>query len=75
VLGHIFRNKKDIKEKSELLIFVSPTVINAQEVAHMAKQEKFGAGSGFFQDREKQDKTLRISEKRDNQYRKKLSSN
>ncbi len=74
VLGHLFRSKKDIKEKSELLIFVSPTVINAQEVAHMAKLEKFGAGSGFFQDKEKQDKSIRILEKRDGQYRKKLSS-
>ncbi len=73
VLGHLFRSKKDLKEKSELLIFVSPTVINAQEVAHMAKLEKFGPGSGFLKDKEKQDKSLMILEKRDNQYRKKLT--
>lgn len=45
--GYLFKSKKDIGDKTELLIFVSPTIIDANEMLHMAKQEKYGLGAKF----------------------------
>jgi general secretion pathway protein D len=53
-LGYLFKSKKDVKDKTELLIFVSPTVITPEEYVHMAKQERYGIGRGYLEDRERQ---------------------
>jgi len=53
-LGYLFKSKKDVKEKTELLIFVSPTVITPEQYVHMAKQERYGIGRGYLEDRERQ---------------------
>jgi Flp pilus assembly secretin CpaC len=39
-LGHLFKAKKDVHQKTELLIFVSPTIITPREIAYSAKVEK-----------------------------------
>ncbi len=46
-LGYLFKSKKDIGDKTELLIFVSPTIINSEEMLHMARQEKYGIGGKY----------------------------
>ena len=38
-LGYLFKSKKDIVEKTELLIFVSPKIITSNDLIHMAKEE------------------------------------
>lgn len=65
LLGAFFRSKKDVKEKTELLILVSPTIITPQVVARMEKEEKLGIGRWYMDEREKRDKELakRVSEK------------
>ncbi len=74
ILGYLFKSKKTTKEKTELLIFVSPTVINSQELSHMARQERFGPGRSFAQDRDRQEKMMIVLENKENQNKIKLSS-
>jgi len=62
VLGHLFKSSRDTLEKIELLIFVSPTIINANEVARMVRQERFGMGKQSYLDRQRQDKMALIME-------------
>lgn len=40
LLGSLFRTKIDTKEKTELLIFVSPSVITPQVVSRMGRQQR-----------------------------------
>jgi general secretion pathway protein D len=47
LLGYFFKSQKTSKEKVELLIFVSPTVVDANEVARMGSEYKYGAGKKF----------------------------
>ncbi len=39
-LGPFFRSKKDIKDKKELIIFVSPTIVDKSNLAKMKKEEE-----------------------------------
>lgn len=39
-LGYLFKSKKDIHDKTELLIFVSPKIITSDDLIHMEKEEK-----------------------------------
>jgi Flp pilus assembly secretin CpaC len=50
-LGSFFRSKKDEKQKVELLVLVSPTIITPQVLTQMAKQERYGAGRRFAEER------------------------
>lgn len=50
-LGSFFRSKKDEKQKVELLVLVSPTIITPQVLTRMAKQERYGAGRRFAEER------------------------
>lgn len=65
LLGAFFRSKKDIKEKTELLILVSPTIITQRVVARMEKEEKLGIGKWYMDEREKKSKEFaeRLSDK------------
>lgn len=54
MLGYLFKSEKDIKEKTELLIFVSPTVITSDEFVSMAKQERYGIGKDYMEERGRQ---------------------
>lgn len=71
-LGYLFKSKKDVKEKTELLIFVSPTVITPEEYVHMAKQERYGPGRGYLEDRERQVQMQTILEYQEKARRDKL---
>ncbi len=62
MLGHLFKSQKETKDKTELLIFVSPTIINPKEFVHMAHQERFGSGRKFVQDRERREKMMLVLE-------------
>ncbi|MCG2704268.1 MAG: hypothetical protein L6366_07860, partial [Candidatus Omnitrophica bacterium] len=55
-LGWLFKSQKDTNAKSELIIFVSPTIINQQEVMRMEKKEKEGVGK-WYQETEPQEDT------------------
>lgn len=69
-LGWLFRSKKDTKEKTELLIFVSPTVITPQVIARMEKQEKFGVGKWYMKERKEKEEEIG---KREERQQKKLA--
>ena len=73
-LGYLFKSKNDTTDKTELIIFVSPTVINSQELVHMARQERFGPGNSFAQDRDRQEKMMLDLENKEVQNKIKLSS-
>jgi type IV pilus secretin PilQ/predicted competence protein len=47
VLGYLFKSQKTTKEKVELLIFVSPTIVNANEVARMGNEYRYGVGNKY----------------------------
>jgi len=53
ILGTFFSSKTKFKQKTELLIFVSPAIISPEESAWMAKQEKYGPGRVFAEGRKK----------------------
>lgn len=39
-IGYLFKSQKKTRDKTELVIFVSPTIINTPELAYSAKMEK-----------------------------------
>jgi len=68
LVGWFFKSKKDTKDKTELLIFVSPTVVTPQVMAYMKKKEELGVGKWYFDERKKEKERIeRISwtEKKD----------
>ncbi len=52
-LGYLFKSKRDIHDKSELLIFVSPTIIDSNVEAEMAKKQE---GYWYAQEEKKLEK-------------------
>jgi general secretion pathway protein D len=52
-LGYLFKSKKDIYDKTELLIFVSPKVITPNEYVYMARQEKYVTEKGYQKERQR----------------------
>jgi len=54
LLGWFFKSKKDTKDKTELLIFVSPTIVTPQVMAYMKKKEELGIGKWYFDERKKE---------------------
>ncbi len=73
-LGHLFKTTNTIKEKSELLILVSPTIINETEKIRMAKELRYGAGNKYAVDKERQDKMLLVLDNKETRKKVKLSS-
>ncbi|MDD5347575.1 MAG: hypothetical protein PHT59_03070 [Candidatus Omnitrophica bacterium] len=61
-LGHLFKSEYDSKEKTELLIFVSPTVITDTEITNMAKEERYGIGLSHVRERERKEKMTLVRE-------------
>jgi general secretion pathway protein D len=47
LLGYFFKSEKTNKEKVELLIFVSPTIVDTNEVGRMGNEYKYGLGKKF----------------------------
>lgn len=60
--GYLFKSSKDIKDKTELLIFVSPTVITPNELVHMAREEKFGLSKKYAEQDRKNNKETVMAE-------------
>jgi type IV pilus secretin PilQ/predicted competence protein len=58
-LGHFFKSTKNTGDKTELLIFVSPTLITQNEFKQMAKSEKYGIGKDYMQERERQEQIIK----------------
>jgi|GEM_PF-1702890 len=61
-LGYLFKSKKDVGDKSELFIFVSPTVITPNEFVHMERTEKYGIGKDYMEERQKQEIAVALEE-------------
>jgi type II secretory pathway component GspD/PulD (secretin) len=75
VLGHLFKSVNTYNEKTELLILVSPTILNPDEMTRMAKQLRYGAGTAkYVQEKERQDKMIMVMENKENLGRIKRSS-
>lgn len=73
-LGYLFKSEKNIKDKTELLIFVSPTIITPAEFLHMAREEKYGLGRQYMQEKEKQTQVRSIMETKEKAKEEKLSA-
>ena len=51
-IGYLFKSKKETTDKTELLIFVSPTLITSNEFARVRVEEKYGLSKGYTKERE-----------------------
>jgi len=51
-LGSLFRSNKETKDKTELLILVSPIIITPKVLARMEREESLGIGKWYMQKRE-----------------------
>ena len=56
-LGYLFKSKKDVSEKTELLIFVSPKIITPGDLIHMSKEEKVVWDKEYLGQRQKNKET------------------
>lgn len=56
--GYLFKSKKETKDKTELLIFVSPTIISPNEFVRVSNQEKYGLGRKYMKEKEQQEKAI-----------------
>ena len=52
-LGYLFKSKKDTADKTELLIFISPTIIAPENFARMRKNKQFNLGESFDEGKQK----------------------
>jgi len=73
-LGHLFKSSHTYKEKTELLILVSPTIIDSAETARMAKQIRYGPGQQYTKEEERQNRMMMILENRENEEQDRLSA-
>ena len=62
-LGWLFKSKKETKDKTELLIFVSPTIVTPQVTKEMKKKEE-GIGKWYMEEREEEKRRLQKKGKR-----------
>lgn len=73
-LGYLFKSVRNITDKTELLIFVSPTVITPKEFVRMAKEKKYGLNKVFADQEEKEKKESAANETAAKTQRDKLSA-
>lgn len=64
-VGKFFKSSKTVKDKTELLIFVSPTIITPEEFKKMAREEQFGTGRIIHDNRKLAERLMRSAEARD----------
>lgn len=62
-MGNLFKTKKETKDKTELLIFVSPVVVTPESFVRMAKEERYGAATRFVKDKEARQDMMMQKEK------------
>ena len=55
VIKPLFRSSLTTKKKTELLFFVSPTVITPDALAPMAREERYGIGKRYTEERQKRE--------------------
>lgn len=48
LIGYLFRSTVNMKSKTELVIFISPTIIGKEEMRAMAREERYGVGRRSF---------------------------
>jgi len=59
LLGHLFKSSLTTSDKTELLIFVSPTIVDTQEMTRMTNNYRYGIGKEFYQQQQKKDWNIR----------------
>ena len=74
LLGYLFKSKKEVGDKTELLIFVSPTIITDNEFKRMAKDEKYRIGKDYMKEREEQVRSVMRGEREEKEKKDKLSA-
>lgn len=62
-LGYLFKSKKDTRDKTELLIFVSPRIITPDEIQRMSGEEKALREKDYLKQRQKEQETALKQEK------------
>lgn len=72
VIGYLFKSTKNIKDKSELLIFVSPTVVTANEYVRMAKEKRYGLNKPYADEEEGKRRDIIKSEATEDRKKEKL---
>ena len=70
LLGYLFKSKKDTGDKTELLIFVSPTIITPDEFVRMKNEERFGIGKDYSREREKRKRLFLTTQEEEEKVRK-----
>ena len=58
VIKPLFRSSLTTKKKTELLFFVSPTVITPDALAPMAREERYGIGKRHTEERQKRERSM-----------------
>lgn len=56
--GYLFKSKKDTMDKTELLIFISPSIIVPEDFTRMRRNKNFGLGDSFDEEKQKEDGQL-----------------
>lgn len=64
-LGRLFKSTKKSKVKSELLIFVSPTIVTDNQFSQMAKEARFGAGRAAYEETQEHNRRVDVLNKKD----------
>ncbi|MBI4846618.1 MAG: type II secretion system protein GspD [Candidatus Omnitrophica bacterium] len=62
-LGWFFKSQKDTTAKSELIIFVSPTIVTPEEINSMQKQEKHDIGKWYIEERQSKEEAIKNDER------------
>jgi len=73
-VGYLFKSKKVVRDKTELLIFVSPTIITEKEFAKIERNERFGINKKMFDERDRQEQMALLLQHQEKQAFDKLSS-
>ncbi len=66
IIGSYFSSQKTSEEKIELLILLSPTIIDRSEYARAAREEKYGLGKWYTKERRRHDRTVTARDVLDN---------
>ncbi len=61
-LGALFKSTKESKDKTELLIFVSPRIINQNDFVRMAREDKYIYNKDYFAEKKNNAKTVARAE-------------
>ena len=69
LIGRLFGDNVGSTDKTELLIFVSPTIITTNEVAHMELQNNYGLGKEGVNERDMAEAEMYATQAQTNQQR------